>query len=68
MNFARLGHPGAEIPAEPVAFMNDSSTLIGPHDDVLMSRWSMKTDWEVELAVVVGSTARYLDSPEVKQA
>jgi 2-keto-4-pentenoate hydratase/2-oxohepta-3-ene-1,7-dioic acid hydratase in catechol pathway len=54
----------AEIPAEPVVFMKDPSTLIGPNDDVLVPRRSVKTDWEVELAVVVGSTARYLDSPD----
>jgi 2-keto-4-pentenoate hydratase/2-oxohepta-3-ene-1,7-dioic acid hydratase in catechol pathway len=53
----------AEIPAEPVVFMKDPSTLIGPYDDVLIPRRSVKTDWEVELAVVIGSTARYLDSP-----
>jgi 2-keto-4-pentenoate hydratase/2-oxohepta-3-ene-1,7-dioic acid hydratase in catechol pathway len=54
----------ADIPAEPVVFMKDPSTLIGPNDDVLVPRRSVKTDWEVELAVVVGSTARYLGSPE----
>jgi 2-keto-4-pentenoate hydratase/2-oxohepta-3-ene-1,7-dioic acid hydratase in catechol pathway len=54
---------GAQIPAEPVVFMKDPSTLIGPNDDVLIPRRSVKTDWEVELAVVIGSTARYLDSP-----
>jgi 2-keto-4-pentenoate hydratase/2-oxohepta-3-ene-1,7-dioic acid hydratase in catechol pathway len=53
----------AQIPAEPVVFMKDPSTLIGPNDDVLIPRMSAKTDWEVELAVVIGSTARYLDSP-----
>jgi 2-keto-4-pentenoate hydratase/2-oxohepta-3-ene-1,7-dioic acid hydratase in catechol pathway len=54
----------ATIPAEPVVFMKDPSTLIGPYDDVLVPRLSVKTDWEVELAVVVGSTARYLESPD----
>lgn len=54
----------AAIPAEPVVFMKDPSTLIGPDDDILVPRRSVKTDWEVELAVVVGSTARYLDSPD----
>jgi 2-keto-4-pentenoate hydratase/2-oxohepta-3-ene-1,7-dioic acid hydratase in catechol pathway len=54
----------ATIPAEPVVFMKDPSTLIGPNDDVLVPRLSVKTDWEVELAVVVGSTARYLASPD----
>ena len=54
----------ADIPAEPVVFMKDPSTLIGPNDDVLVPRRSVKTDWEVELAVVIGSTARYLTSPD----
>jgi 2-keto-4-pentenoate hydratase/2-oxohepta-3-ene-1,7-dioic acid hydratase in catechol pathway len=54
----------AAIPAEPVVFMKDPSTLVGPYDDVLIPRRSVKTDWEVELAVVVGSTARYLASPD----
>jgi 2-keto-4-pentenoate hydratase/2-oxohepta-3-ene-1,7-dioic acid hydratase in catechol pathway len=53
----------AKIPGEPVVFMKDPSTLVGPNDDVLIPRLSVKTDWEVELAVVIGSTARYLDSP-----
>jgi 2-keto-4-pentenoate hydratase/2-oxohepta-3-ene-1,7-dioic acid hydratase in catechol pathway len=53
----------AAIPAEPVVFMKDPSTMVGSNDDVLIPRRSVKTDWEVELAVVVGSTARYLDSP-----
>ena len=55
---------GAEVPAEPVIFMKDPSTVVGPFDDVLIPRLSVKTDWEVELAVVIGSTARYLPSTE----
>jgi 2-keto-4-pentenoate hydratase/2-oxohepta-3-ene-1,7-dioic acid hydratase in catechol pathway len=54
---------GAAIPAEPVVFMKDPSTMIGPFDPVRIPRLSVKTDWEVELGVVIGSTARYLDSP-----
>ncbi|MCM6761199.1 fumarylacetoacetate hydrolase family protein [Rathayibacter sp. ZW T2_19] len=54
---------GAAIPSEPIVFMKDPDTVIGPDDDVLIPRGSSKTDWEVELAVVIGSTARYLDSP-----
>ncbi|RFA10817.1 2-hydroxyhepta-2,4-diene-1,7-dioate isomerase [Subtercola boreus] len=54
---------GATIPAEPVVFMKDPSTVVGPFDNVLVPRLSVKTDWEVELGVVLGSTARYLDSP-----
>ena len=54
----------ADIPAEPVVFMKDPSTLVGPNDTVLVPRLSVKTDWEVELAVVIGSTARYLASAD----
>ena len=53
----------AAIPNEPVVFMKDPSTVIGPNDDVLIPRNSVKTDWEVELGVVIGRTARYLDGP-----
>lgn len=51
---------GAAVPSEPVVFMKDPSTVIGPEDEVLVPRGSKKTDWEVELGVVIGSTARYL--------
>ncbi|MEU1389896.1 MULTISPECIES: fumarylacetoacetate hydrolase family protein [unclassified Nonomuraea] len=53
---------GAEPPAEPVVFMKAANTVIGPYDEVLVPRGSVKTDWEVELAVVIGRRARYLDS------
>ncbi|MEO3800835.1 fumarylacetoacetate hydrolase family protein [Nonomuraea sp. B1E8] len=55
---------GAEVPAEPVVFMKASSTMIGPDDEVLIPRGSVKTDWEVELAIVIGREARYLGSAE----
>ncbi|MFB7919106.1 fumarylacetoacetate hydrolase family protein [Streptomyces sp. NPDC056061] len=55
---------GAPVPERPVVFMKDPSTVVGPYDDVLIPRGSVKTDWEVELAVVVGREARYLESPE----
>ncbi|MBD7957724.1 fumarylacetoacetate hydrolase family protein [Microbacterium sp. Sa4CUA7] len=55
---------GAAIPAEPVVFMKDPSTVIGPFDEVLVPRASVKTDWEVELGVVIGTEARYLASPD----
>ena len=55
---------GAEPPAEPVVFMKAPDTVVGPHDTVLVPRTSEKTDWEVELAVVIGRTARYLESHE----
>ncbi|MDK1347174.1 fumarylacetoacetate hydrolase family protein [Streptomyces sp. 378] len=55
---------GAEPPAEPVLFMKAPDTVVGPNDTVLVPRRSLKTDWEVELAVVIGRTARYLGSAE----
>ncbi len=55
---------GLPAPAEPVVFMKASNTVVGPFDEVLIPRGSVKTDWEVELAVVIGETARYLDSRE----
>jgi 2-keto-4-pentenoate hydratase/2-oxohepta-3-ene-1,7-dioic acid hydratase in catechol pathway len=54
----------AAIPTEPVIFLKDPSTVVGPYDEILIPRGSTKTDWEVELGVVIGRTARYLDSPE----
>jgi 2-keto-4-pentenoate hydratase/2-oxohepta-3-ene-1,7-dioic acid hydratase in catechol pathway len=58
---------GAAVPDEPVVFMKDPSTVVGPFDDVFIPRRSVKTDWEVELGVVIGTEARYLDSPDVAQ-
>lgn len=55
---------GAKVPAEPILFMKAPDTVVGPDDTVLVPRGSEKTDWEVELAVVIGRTARYLDSAE----
>lgn len=54
---------GAAIPEWPVVFMKAPNTVVGPNDTVLIPRGSAKTDWEVELAVVIGRTARYLESP-----
>ncbi|MEU0221366.1 fumarylacetoacetate hydrolase family protein [Streptomyces sp. NPDC006265] len=58
----------AAIPARPVVFMKDPGTVVGPYDEVLIPRGSVKTDWEVELAVVIGRRARYLDGPEAARA
>ncbi|MFI5953989.1 fumarylacetoacetate hydrolase family protein [Cryptosporangium sp. NPDC051539] len=55
---------GATPPAEPILFMKAPDTVVGAGDDVLIPRTSVKTDYEVELAIVIGSTARYLDSEE----
>lgn len=54
---------GAAIPLRPVVFMKDPGTVVGPYDEVLVPRGSVKTDWEVELGVVIGRRARYLEGP-----
>ncbi|RKT19864.1 2-keto-4-pentenoate hydratase/2-oxohepta-3-ene-1,7-dioic acid hydratase in catechol pathway [Streptomyces sp. 1114.5] len=59
---------GAAVPERPVVFLKDPSTVVGPYDPVLIPRGSVKTDWEVELAVVIGREARYLASPDVAPA
>ncbi|MTD13376.1 2-hydroxyhepta-2,4-diene-1,7-dioate isomerase [Nakamurella sp. YIM 132087] len=55
---------GATPPSEPILFLKTPDTVVGPDDTVLVPRKSVKTDWEVELAVVIGATARYLESEE----
>ena len=55
---------GMPIPPEPVVFTKASNTVVGPNDTVLIPRGSKKADWEVELGVVVGKTARYLPNKE----
>lgn len=52
---------GAKIPAEPVIFNKWTSAVCGPYDDVEIPRGSHKTDWEVELGVVIGSPGRYIE-------
>jgi 2-keto-4-pentenoate hydratase/2-oxohepta-3-ene-1,7-dioic acid hydratase in catechol pathway len=54
---------GATPPSEPILFMKAPNTVVGPHDEILIPRGSVKTDWEVELGVVIGRRARYLASP-----
>jgi len=53
---------GAAIPTEPILFMKATGSVCGPHDPILIPRGSLKTDWEVELAIVMGRDARYLPS------
>ncbi|CAN5434326.1 fumarylacetoacetate hydrolase family protein [soil metagenome] len=52
---------GAAVPKEPIVFMKATSAIVGPNDDVVIPRASEKTDWEVELAVVIGKKASYVD-------
>jgi len=55
---------GAAIPSEPVIFMKATTALCGPFDDVTIPKNSVKTDWEVELAVVIGKKASYVDEKD----
>jgi len=52
---------GVDVPKEPVLFMKATSAICGPNDDVVIPRGSAKTDWEVELGVVIGKPAKYVD-------
>jgi len=52
---------GAAIPPEPVVFMKSTTALVGPFDDIVIPKNSVKTDWEVEIAVVIGKKASYVD-------
>jgi 2-keto-4-pentenoate hydratase/2-oxohepta-3-ene-1,7-dioic acid hydratase in catechol pathway len=55
---------GMAVPAEPVVFMKATSAIMGPNDDVVIPRGSEKTDWEVELGVVIGKAAKYVSEEE----
>ena len=55
---------GAKVPPEPIVFMKATSAIVGPEDDLLIPRGSEKTDWEVELGVVIGSEAKYVTESE----
>lgn len=62
------GESGMAIPAEPVIFLKAANTVTGPYDNVLIPRGGSKTDWEIELGVIIGNEARYLASPEEARA
>jgi len=55
---------GAAIPKEPIVFMKAANTVVGPYDNILIPRKSKKTDWEVELAVILKKEARYLGTTD----
>jgi 2-keto-4-pentenoate hydratase/2-oxohepta-3-ene-1,7-dioic acid hydratase in catechol pathway len=55
---------GATVPPEPIIFMKATSAIAGPNDNVVIPRGSEKTDWEVELGVVIGKTAKYVTEAE----
>jgi 2,4-didehydro-3-deoxy-L-rhamnonate hydrolase len=58
---------GAAIPGEPILFCKATSAFVGPNDDLVLPRGSEKTDWEVELAVVIGQQARYVSEADALQ-
>jgi len=65
LNYAdHAAETGTELPSEPVLFLKATDTVVGPYDEVLVPRTSERTDYEVELAVVIGRTARYLATPD----
>ncbi|WP_026432039.1 fumarylacetoacetate hydrolase family protein [Paracidovorax oryzae] len=65
LNYAdHAAETGAPIPAEPILFLKPSSSIIGPDDTVVIPRGSVKTDWEVELGVVIGRKASYVTEAE----
>lgn len=65
LNYAdHAAESGMAIPAEPVLFTKHTSTMIGCNDPVVIPQGSVKTDWEVELGVVIGSTARYVSESD----
>jgi len=55
---------GAKVPKEPILFGKATSAVVGPNDDVIIPRASVKTDWEVELGVVIGSPAKYVSEAD----
>ena len=65
LNYAdHAAESGAQVPKEPILFNKAPSCVIGPNDDVVIPKGSKKTDWEVELAVVIGSRASYVSESE----
>ncbi|MCI9868053.1 fumarylacetoacetate hydrolase family protein [Rhizobium skierniewicense] len=65
LNFSdHAAETGAQVPSEPVIFMKATSAIVGPNDDVIIPRGSEKTDWEVELGVVIGKTAKYVSEAD----
>ena len=65
LNYAdHAAESGMQVPPEPVIFMKANSAICGPNDPVIIPRGSVKTDWEVELAVVIGTKAKYVSEAD----
>ena len=62
LNFSdHAAEAGMKLPSQPIVFMKATSAVCGPNDDIEIPRGSEKTDWEVELGIVIGKTAKYID-------
>lgn len=65
LNYAdHAAEAGMPIPKEPIVFMKATSCIVGPDDDVMLPKGSKKSDWEVELGVVIGTRARYVSQKD----
>jgi 2,4-didehydro-3-deoxy-L-rhamnonate hydrolase len=65
LNFSdHAAESGLPAPTEPVIFMKATSCIVGPNDNIMLPKGSLKTDWEVELGVVIGRTARYVSEAD----
>ena len=65
LNYAdHAAETGAAIPAEPILFVKATSAIIGPNDDVILPKNTLKPDWEVELGVIIGKTAHYIEEKD----
>jgi ureidoglycolate lyase len=68
LNYAdHAAETGAAIPKEPIVFLKSLGALCGPNDDVVIPKHSVKTDWEVELAIIIGSTARCVSEDQAME-
>lgn len=68
LNYAdHAAEAGMAVPPEPVIFMKATSAICGPNDPIIIPRNSVKTDWEVELAVIIGSRAKYVSQADAMQ-
>jgi 2,4-didehydro-3-deoxy-L-rhamnonate hydrolase len=68
LNYAKhAAESGMDIPKEPIVFFKSTTALCGPNDDVVIPRDSKKTDWEVELAVVIGKKASYINENQANE-
>jgi ureidoglycolate lyase len=65
LNYAdHAAETGAKVPEEPILFQKATSAIIGPNDDVILPKNTLKPDWEVELGVIIGKEARYIDEKD----